>query len=106
MSNIDWASIKAEVVVRAKGKSGMTEVIRSAAVVLMADGKEYTVGSIREWVEAGINQQLQKDHPDAEKIEVNWSTVKYTLKGTAGMKETIKNSFKYTPVKKAEVKKP
>ena len=103
MTQIDWASIKAEVVVRAKGKSGMTDIIRNAAVVLMNDGKEYTVGSIRAWVEAGINRSMPEG---TEPVEVNWSTVKYTLKGTAGMKETVKNSFKYTPVKKAEVKKP
>lgn len=96
MSGIDWAAVKAQVEVKSRNKTDMTRIIREAAIVIMSDGAGYTVGSIRAWVEAGLNEEQQKKNPGAALIEVNWSTVKYSLKATPGMKEVSKNTFKYT----------
>lgn len=98
---IDWNKVKSEVVVKSKNKTDMTFIVRDAAKTIMADGKSYTVGQIRGYVEAGLNEELQAKNPGAELIDVNWSTVKYSLKATPGMREASKNTFVYTaPAKK------
>jgi glycerate kinase len=102
---IDWNAVKAEVSVKTRNKTDMTFIVRDAAKVIMADGGSYTVGSIRAWVEAGLNAEAQAKDPNAERIEVNWSTVKYSLKATPGMVEASKNTFKYDATKSKKVPK-
>jgi hypothetical protein len=99
---VDWAGIKANVEVRSARRTGSVEKYEKILHELMKDGTESSVGQLRSWIEAGLNEGRKDDEP---KIKVNWITVQYVLDNKAGFKETKKNVYRYEPVKKKEVAK-
>lgn len=83
MAAINWNQIK-QTVEESKDSSENVAKYEHDCKEIMADGNEYTIKELRRILIAGYNADLAEG---ADRIDVNWSTLKYALTHKSGFRE-------------------